>query len=205
MEGTDSRLVPPADAGTHQIEINNAKRYSMFPIPRGSEESTSSWRSRCPRDRRDHVCPASRPASNVCCGRHCGIRLTDTVRSPDLHRRCGAYVVQTDDLRPVYAGETACALLGLNQSLTGSLTRRREGILMTSRQREMSLPPCPRTSTRSEHGGRQSTLRREPLTALWESHRLRGKGQPGQEMMAGRRGIVPVWGRRPNAGPRANA
>ena len=93
MEGTDSRLVPPADAGTHQIEINNAKRYSMFPIPRGSKESTSSWRSRCPRDRRDHVCPASRPASNVCVA-HCGIRLTDTVRSPDLHRR----KVQTDDL-----------------------------------------------------------------------------------------------------------
>ena len=50
-----------------------------------------------------------------------------------------------------------CAILGLNQSLTGSLTRRREGILMTSEQREMSLPPWPRTSTRSEYGGRQST------------------------------------------------
>jgi hypothetical protein len=28
-----------------------------------------------------------------CCG-HCAVLLTDTVRSLDLHRRCGAYVVQ---------------------------------------------------------------------------------------------------------------
>jgi hypothetical protein len=49
----------------------------------------------------------------ACCG-HYENSSADTVRSPGLHRRSGAYVVQARSNSSVYARQTWCAILGLN-------------------------------------------------------------------------------------------